>query len=48
MGQTPRHVDQDTLDNTNNAWYWKGWFNGFAIGASIVAVVALILVMVIF
>ena len=43
MGQTPRHLDQDTLDTVNKAWYWRGWWSGFVIGVSIASVIALVL-----
>ena len=48
MGQTPRHTDQDTLDKMNQDWYWRGWVNGCAIGVGVTAVIALILILVIF
>lgn len=48
MGQTPRHIDQAALDKLNKSWYKKGWFNGFAIGVSVAAIIAFILVMVLF
>ncbi len=46
MAQTPRHVDQDTLDKMNKEWYHKGWLNGLIIGAAIATIIALGIVMV--
>lgn len=44
MGQTPRHVNQDDIQKMNRAWYWKGLWIGFVLGASIVTVIALAIV----